>query len=645
MKTGLKITASVLAILISAGCTAMYASNKNVSADEKVAVTQKSVASVSSEERTVSEIKAEKDETVYVLSDASGNVSRTIVSDWLKNPGSLTSISDISDLTNIQNVKGDETYSSDGEEISWQANGSDIYYKGDSTKAVPVEMKITYYLDDEEISPSELAGKSGHVVIRYDFTNTEKHETKINGKTEELYTPYMLATVTAFDSDKFLNVEVSNGKAYSDGSRTMVIGMALPGLKESLGLTDNEDYDEIEIPEYFEISADVTDFELETSVTVATSDIFGDISLSDDVDADELTDSLNELSDASKELCDGAKSLYDGVCELYDGAKELDDGICELYDGSVTLNSGAKELYDGTTELTSGAKTLNDGAKRLTEGIASAKDGADSLASGSESIKSGAKQISEGLTSTGTGLDQISGGLDSAAAALDQTSAADEQVLEGLKALYAQTKSEDIKTMIAALEQSMAGQKQVSSQLKDGGAIKDGITSLKEGNTALLQGANDLSTGVGTLEEGAKSLSDGMTELYTGSQSVSGGTEKVYSACVQVNSGAKELSDGTQTLSDGASTLKDGSTSLINGISELKDGSKELSDGMNEFDETGIQKIVSAIDGDLGDIVDRLKALKDIADESTAFSGASEDMDTSVRFIYTTESIKSESDS
>lgn len=645
MKTGLKITASVLAILISAGCTAMYASNRNVSADEQVAVTQKSVASVSSEERTVSEIKAEKDETVYALADASGNISRTIVSDWLKNPGALTDLNDVSDLTNIQNVKGDETYSADGEELSWQANGSDIYYKGDSSKALPVEMKITYYLDDEEISPSELAGKSGHVVIRYDFTNTDKHEVEINGKTEEIYTPYMLATVTAFDSEKFVNVEVTNGKAYSDGSRTMVIGMAMPGLKESLGLADNEDYDDIEIPEYFEFSADVTDFELETSVTVATGDIFGSLSLSDNVDTDELTDSINELSDASKELCDGAKSLYDGVCELYDGAKELDDGIVSLYDGSVTLKDGAKELYDGTGELSSGAKTLNDGAKSLTEGIASAKDGADSLASGSESIKSGADQISGGLTSTGAGLDQLSGGLDSAAAALDQTSAADAQVLQGLKALYAQTKSEDIKTMITALEKSTAAQKQVSSQLKDGGAIKDGVTSLKEGNTTLLQGANQLSTGAETLTEGAKSLSDGMTELYTGSQSVSGGTEKIYAASVQVNSGAKEVSDGAATLSDGAGKLKDGSSSLIDGISELKDGSKELSDGMNEFDETGIQKIVSALDGDLSDIVERLKALRDISAESNSFSGASEDMDSSVKFIYTTESIKTESDS
>ena len=636
MKKGLKITAAVLAVLVSAGCTTLYAStNNDIAADDTPAVEERSVVSVAETERKVSEAKAEKDETVYVLSDASGKVNRTIVTDWLKNSGAASSISDISDLKDIYNVKGDETFSEDGDSISWAANGSDIYYRGDSDKELPVQMKITYTLDGKEISPSELAGKSGHVVIRYDYTNTEKQTVDINGEETELYTPYMLATVTALDSGKFVNVQLSNGKVISDGSKVVVMGTAFPGLKESLGLADKD----IDIPDYFEISADVTDFELETTVTVATSEVLSGFDVSDDADVSELNSSLTKLSDASEELCDGTKALYDGISQLSDGAGTLTDGIDSLADGTVSLKAGADQLYSGAGQLAEGAGSLNKGAQDLNDGITSAKAGSSQLVQGSEKLKAGADQLSGGLTSAGTGIDQLSGGLDSAAAALDKTAAADQQVLAGLKAMYNQNKSADIKAMIDALEQSTAGQQQVSAQLKDGGAIKDGVSTLKAGNAQLAKGAQELSAGVTSLHDGASSLDAGIGQLSSGSQQLAAGAQQVYGAASQVQSGAKQLSDGCTELNDGAKALREGGVTLTDGISDLKDGSKELDSGMNEFNETGIRKLTSALDGDLSGIVDRLKALKDIAADYGTFSGVSDDMSGNVKFIYTTESI------
>ena len=92
-------------------------------------------------------VKNEKDETVYVLAGADGAVRQVIVSDWLKNAAGEDTLADRSALTDIENVKGDETYTADGEALTWAANGSDIYYRGATDKELPVSLTVSYQLD------------------------------------------------------------------------------------------------------------------------------------------------------------------------------------------------------------------------------------------------------------------------------------------------------------------------------------------------------------------------------------------------------------------------------------------------------------------------------------------------------------------
>ena len=96
---------------------------------------------------------AEKEETVYVFTDANGNLKSMTVSNWLKNRDGSSELYDRSILKNIENVKGDESFTQNGEELVWNAGGNDIYYQGTTDKQPPVTQKITYFLEGTEVTP------------------------------------------------------------------------------------------------------------------------------------------------------------------------------------------------------------------------------------------------------------------------------------------------------------------------------------------------------------------------------------------------------------------------------------------------------------------------------------------------------------
>ena len=73
-------------------------------------------------------------------------------------------------------------------------------------------MSVEYKLDDEVISPDELAGKSGKVTVRFNYKNNQKQTVNIDGVDKEIYVPFVMVTGTILDNENFTNVEVSNGK-------------------------------------------------------------------------------------------------------------------------------------------------------------------------------------------------------------------------------------------------------------------------------------------------------------------------------------------------------------------------------------------------------------------------------------------------
>lgn len=341
-------------------------------------------------------LKLNKNETVYVIADASGSAKKVIVSDWIENTTGADTFTDVSNLKDVENVKGDETFTiNENNMYEWKAGGNDIYYQGTSSEELPVGVNITYKLDGKTVTPDSLAGKSGKVTMRFDYTNRQYEEVKLDGKEEKIYVPFVMMSGMMLDNDSFKNVEVSNGKVINDGSHTYVAGFALPGMQDSLGI-ESEDF---EIPDYVEITADVEDFQLATTLTLAANDMFSNIDFSKlDDKTDDLNEKLDKLTDATDELIDGSSQLYEGINTLLDKSQELIAGVEKLYNGAKKLTEGAGSLDDGAAQLLSGADTLDNGADSLWSGAAQLSNGAYSLDAGVSELQGYIAELSGGLS-------------------------------------------------------------------------------------------------------------------------------------------------------------------------------------------------------------------------------------------------------
>lgn len=319
--------------------------------------------------------KISKDETVYVLAGADGSVQKIIVSDWLKNELGSASLTDKSGLSNIENVKGDESYSINGDNMTvWDAQGNDIYYQGDIQKELPVGLTVRYTLNGKAVSPEQLKGQSGKVTIRFDYENRQYETVQINGQNQRIYVPFAMLTGMILDNDTFRNVTVTNGKLVNDGDRTVVVGLAFPGLQENLNLSR----DQLSIPSSVEITADVTDFSLGMTVTLACNDLFSQLG---DVDLGSLdaAGSLNKLTDAMDQLLNGSSALYDGLTTLLDKSGELAAGVEELAQGAAAIKAGADSLDEGAAELKAGLADLSEGLNKLSANSAALNGGAEQV--------------------------------------------------------------------------------------------------------------------------------------------------------------------------------------------------------------------------------------------------------------------------
>lgn len=548
--------------------------------------------------------ETKKEETVYVKAEADGTVRDIVVSDILRNGTGAESITDRSELSGIRNVKGKEGFQKreDGT-LVWQADGKDIYYQGETKKALPVEVKITYYLEGEQIEPSKLAGKSGNVRIRFDYINHETQTAMVGGEERTISTPFAVMTGLFLDEEKFMNVEMENGRVISDGSRIMAGGVAIPGLADSIALSEVEDLEDPDIPEYLELTAYTTDFELPLTMTAVTSDFAEEIDL-DDLDSyEDLKDDMQELKDASEELVDGTHELVDGVVELQDGAQEL-------YDGAVELDDGAKELKDGAVELDNGAFDLRDGALDLKDALKAYNAGLDTLVASMANADGNGNDITVVAGQLSDGVDQV----------VDTTVRSVLQQINGATGI-------EFSDAESFLEFDASNAGPAADTISDAQANIRQMLVLKEGMASLSEGLTQVYGGVATqLKPGAQQILDGARELYDGTKELKDGTE--------------ELLDGTTELKDGTVELLDGTVELKDGVQELYDGSIELRDGAEEFDRDGIQKLYDMVCGDLQKVIDRARAVVDAGEAYQSFTGLAPGMKGSVKFLIETEAVE-----
>ena len=304
----------------------------------------------------------DKEETVHVKADAGGSVTGVTVDNVL-HVYDTGEIADVSELEEIHNTEGDEDFSQNGSDIAWQNLGSDIKYEGNSDREVPIGVTVTYWLDDLEIAPQDLAGKSGHVKIRFDYENRTSMTVAVHDKSYNVKVPFVVMTAMVLPEDTFGHIEVTNGRCMSFEGQNMVLGYAIPGLAESLRLNEFEPTEEVEIPSYVEVECDAQDFELSFTATVATNGLFKDIKDDDLDDIDELTDNMKELNDATSEMVDGAGKLLEGT-------ETFESGLAEYVSAVSQVSSGMSQLSDGIAQLSDNKDKLYDGSAALSQGLA-----------------------------------------------------------------------------------------------------------------------------------------------------------------------------------------------------------------------------------------------------------------------------------
>lgn len=391
---------------------------------------------------------ADKDESVYLISDANGNVNKTIVVDHLKNKDKKDTLEDASNLSDIENVKGKEKFTQSGDKLTWQAGGKDIYYQGTATAEPPVTQKVTYYLDGKEISPEDLAGKSGKVKIRFDYTNTTSYTETVNGEKQTVSVPFAAITGLVL-GDGFENIEVTNGKAEVSDSSSVVLGYALPGLKDSLGIKDKDLDGDVNIPEYMEMTADVENFSMPAAMTFVVN--ASDYVSTDGIDTSDLDDMINDLKDASTQLQDGSKTLAEGTDTLSDGLSTLQSKLGTFASGVGTLQSGLKAYTDGVSTLSGGLNTLGNSTGALVSGADKLNSGAGQLASGSATLKDGLKSYTDGASTLAAGVGNLDAGMDTLKSGTDTLSQSAPSLVSGVNSL-----SDGINTLNKALKTPMS---------------------------------------------------------------------------------------------------------------------------------------------------------------------------------------------
>ena len=622
--------------------------------------------------------KISKDESVYVNADESGATTKITVSNWLKNAGINGTINDESDLKDIQNVKGDETFTQNGDDVQWSAGSNDIYYQGTTDKELPVGVEIKYELDGKEIAAKDLLGQSGKLKITVSYTNKSKSTQTINGEKQEMYTPFVMATGIILPDDKFSNVEVDDGKIINEGSNNIVVGFGMPGMAESLDL-DEDAADKL--PEGFTVTADVTNFSIGNTITFASPSILSDLELDDIDDLDDLENKLEKLVDSSEDLVDGSKKLSNKMGELedkfddyQDGEKSLNKGIKDLVNGGTTLKKGVKDYTNGVDTLAKGTQSYVNGAKQIT-------DGNQKLYEAVKDMPSSYKEFSDGLQAYTKGVDtladtktakQLTDGADAVTAGIGtlnenlgklESSYDNYKLLaDGLKAQAAQisdpTQKATILAYVQKLEELYQGQKasvgalvsatNKESTLKSGArqvaaGIKKVMTGAQtlSGNSATLRSADQkLTSSIATLTASVKKLSEGSKTLSSNDRKLLAGAKKILKASKSVKSGSDKLINGANKLKKGSNKLHKATGKVADGIGKLSDGADDLYEGMDKFDQKGIQKLNNVYEDDIKTLKTRLEKLTDMSKDYTNFSGISKGMDGKVKFVIETAEVK-----
>ena len=600
MKKSLRFASAALALTLAAGCAMpAFAAGKS---------------------------SFSKSETVYAVMNGDGSIKSTTVSEHLYSASGLANVTDKTTLTDIQNTESDAEFTQNGEELVWNTNDTDVYYKGNTDKALPIDVKVTYALDGQEAALEDIIGKSGHLTVTVNLKNNETGTVNVNGKDRTIVTPLITAVGVILGGDA-ANVTAEHGMIESAAKSSVAAFVTLPGVKDSLSglLPDEVNSIEDYLQDTVTVEADVEDFTCpQVMVACATSTAaLGTSNVFDLSSINDLTDGINQLNDAMSQLMDGASQLVDGTSQLA-------GGVLALLDGANTLNNGAAALDDGLGQLTNGLDTLSANNAALNAGAQQVADGV--LASANKTLKEGGL-IDENMT-----WSNYEAVIDNILTMNDKTLAAGRKKM--VRTIWEQAPNFKDSQLDLAL---------YLSATKTNHDLEAALKLMQNFDASMLTGALEMVTNAdakNTIHEELKyqiENSQDMADVRALKTSLSQiqffvSSVNQYTAGVQTAAdGAHSAKDGSAQLAAGTKTLYDGVNTLNTGAGQLNDGAGQLNDGLNQFNEEGISKLTGALDQD------QLHGLKTVLDEMTdrlndytSFAGAPDDAESSVKFVYKT---------
>ena len=600
MKKSLRFASAALALTLAAGCAMpAFAAGKS---------------------------SFSKSETVYAVMNGDGSIKSTTVSEHLYSASGLANVTDKTTLTDIQNTESDAEFTQNGEELVWNTNDTDVYYKGNTDKALPIDVKVTYALDGQEAALEDIIGKSGHLTVTVNLKNNETGTVNVNGKDRTIVTPLITAVGVILGGDA-ANVTAEHGMIESAAKSSVAAFVTLPGVKDSLSglLPDEVDSIEDYLQDTVTVEADVEDFTCpQVMVACATSTAaLGTDNVFDLSSINDLTDGINQLNDAMSQLMDGASQLVDGTSQLA-------GGVLALLDGANTLNNGAAALDDGLGQLTNGLDTLSANNAALNAGAQQVADGV--LASANKTLKEGGL-IDEDMT-----WSNYEAVIDNILTMNDKTLAAGRRKI--VRTVWEQEPSfKDSELDLALYLSATKTNHDLEAALK---LMQNYDSSMITGLIQLLTSEDAKNTAHEELVYQVKNSQDmaDVAALKTSLSQIQYFVSSVnqYTAGVQsAADGAHSAKDGSAQLAAGTKTLYDGVNTLNNGAVALDDGTNQLNDGLNQFNDEGISKLTGALDEDqIHDLKTVLDEMTDRLNDYTSFAGAPDGAESSVKFIYKT---------
>lgn len=391
---------------------------------------------------------------------------------------------------------------------------------------------------------------------------------------------------------------------------------------------------------------------------------------------DQLASGGNTLASGTGSLVSGMQSAKTGSSQLAGGVKALSDGVSGM---QAQVSDGVKDLSNGVSSVQAGVETIHGIAEQADKGVDLAKDGAKGLCAGLETASESAGEIATAARNLCTVLggnqqtvqveQQQEVTVDNsdiynqiAALAEQMTDENDKAAVENVLNQISATKTQTVDVQaevevenpyVTALNGIASGADALSKQLSANGEIGGGAATLYgtlsstqgatvKAATAGLSGAlasdGSLQRGISLLQSGVgemgTKLGAGTNELLSGIGTLQKGADSLDSGLGTLTSGASQLNSGAGTLSTGLNTLQSSTGALVSGVEQLDSGAAELNSGMIQFNEEGIEKLVSVFDGDIDALLDKANELLDASKEYKNFSGIADGMDGSVKFIF-----------